>query len=503
MRRLLADIAAALEADDLAGAARAQRELRKVQLESPSEACRLHIQEDCRAATAMLRLGDAVDPELRIKAAKKLGRWLRWRRTTAKDLVPVTTALEGLLWAMRSEPEVAWAAQCALFHAAQCADRADQSVREGTRGTISRLLLNEPTPFPLTLPNLTPRDAENHKRALQTAAVQDFFSQLRALTLVDAGYGDDADCQDLAASMPFCKVLGRSFGSLQELKLLGFEDCAMTLVLPHLAMPKLRSLQLVGACQSAEAQRAILALLNRHGAGLVELELNVWTELLREADDPLADVYTMPKVRRLTVRAPPLRVRWEHLARTFPALEELTFLYDQDFALNSLDVLDASEDPGKQQDLLEKQANWLYRDAALFAQELHMAGFRRLARQCDRLQEIRLAIADSSFGYDVTKPEDRLALCWRREASGRTPFFRRDHARNNAVRAALEARSGHLADAAAASSLAADAAFAYSSDSEDEVSEEEALAAGAAVILQVIRYFDDPSLEAEFGLRWH
>jgi len=487
--RLSAEIDQALEAGNFAGVARARREMRKVQLDKPSAACRLLIQEDCRAANALIRLGDSAELEARIKAVRKLGRWLRWRRSAAKNLVPVATALEGILWALRAEPEVAWVAQCSLFHAARCADGAAQSVREGTRGTISRLLLNEPSPFPLCLPQLSLRAAETYERALQTTLVHDFFSQLQSLALMDPGYGDDPYSQEMQMFFKFARLLGRSLDNLRTLKISGFEDCAMMMFLPRLVLPKLQSLQVTGALQSAEAQQAVLALLLRHGSNLVDLELNVWTELLCEADDPIVDVVTMPQVKRLKIRAP-LAVPWEHLAWTFPALEELTFLYDQDFAINSMEVMDESHDLSDDEQLLELHTAESYRDAVGFARDLHVRGFRRLAKQSEKLQEIRLAVSDTSFGYDTSANEDWLEICWRRNSSGVGPLFRRDDALNNGTRATLEARAR----------LGEDAAVEDWGDGHLRFTEEQAAAAGSAVMLQVVRLFDDPSLEAQFGL---
>jgi len=511
--RLDNEINDALEADDLRAAAKAQRELRKVQLDRPSAACRLHIQEDCRSATAMLRLGDAIDVDVRVKAARKLGRWLRWRRTAAKGLVPEATALEGLLWALRSEPEVAWTAQCALYYAARVADRAGTSVRDGNRGTLSRMLLNEPNSFCFCLPQLNARSRDSYGRALRSNVVRDFFSQLRTVTLVDPGYGDYGAGVELAPFVRLCRQLGRSFESLEGLKILGFEDCAMSLVLPHLMLPKLKSLEIIGACHTAEAQHAILSLLYRHGPYIEALELNVWTEYLCEVDDPLADIDPMPKVKRLTIRAPPLSVPWEHFARYFPSLEELTFLYDQDFALNSMEVLEAEYEESDMDtpEMLERHALWRYRDAVVFARDLHARGFRRLARQCPSLRTIRLTVADNSFGYDLTPAEERLTLCWRRETSSSRQSFRRDREINNAARAALEETSARVPEAAGRSlaggpARALDARSESDGDEQDadaerQVSKEEAQAAGAGVMLQVIRFFDDPSIEAEFGLR--
>lgn len=425
---------------------------------------------------------------MRVKAVRKLGRWLRWRRN-AKNLVPVATALEGLLWALRAEPEVAWVAQCSLFHAARCADGVAQSVKEGTRGTISRLLLNEPNPFPLCLPELSLRAAEAYERALRTTLVQDFLVQLQSLALLDPGYGDDPYFGEMQMLSSFAGLLGRSLGNLRTLKILGFEDCAMLTFLPRLVLPRLQTLQITGSLQSAEAQEAILSLLLRHGSNLVDLELNVWTEFFCEADDPIVDAVTMPQVKRLTVRAP-LAVPWEHLAQKFPALEELTLLYDRDFAINSVEVMDEYNDLLDDQHSLEIHTVETYRDAVGFARDLHARGFRRLVKECEKLREIRLAMSDTSFCYDMPANEDRLKLCWTRNTSGVGPLFRRDNALNSETRATLEAR-GRLSE---------DAAIGYTGDGHLRVTEEQAAAAGAVSMLQVLRYFDDPSLEAQFRL---
>ena len=52
-----------------------------------------------------------------------------WRQ----DLVPVSIILGGLLHALRSVPEVAWTAQCALYHVVRCSVE-EQNVKEAARG---------------------------------------------------------------------------------------------------------------------------------------------------------------------------------------------------------------------------------------------------------------------------------------------------------------------------------------------------------------------------------
>lgn len=505
MLRLTAEIHQALEVSDLAAAANAQREMRHLQLNRPSAACRLHILEDCQEAKKLIRLGDAVPVKARLRAVRKLGRWLRWRRNVAKGLVPAATALEGLLWALRSEPEVAWTAQCTLFHAVRCTDGAGQSVRDGTRGTVSRLLLNEPTPFPFCLPpkaEWDPRTAGRYEEALRTSAVHDFFAQLRGLTLIDPGYGDDIDCEDMDLMQSFARRLGHSLDGLEKLRILGFEDFAMVLILPHLTLPRLESLQITGDCQSEFAQSAITSCLRRRARSLVELELNIWTDFLCEAEDPLVDVGTMPEIRRLAVRAPP-PVSWRHFALCFPRLEQLTFLYDQDFALNSMEVLHGCEGQDLE-DQLEKHALWTYREAVVFARDLHARGFGQLAKHCKNLKEVRFVVSDTSFGLDVEMPDDeRFVLSWQHDDKGRPDHpFPRVAARNNETRSKLASAS-----IAPASNPRNVVPWEDSDSSDDEfgeehveVTEERAAAAGASAMLQVVRLFDDPSLEAQLGL---
>jgi len=489
MMRLGVEITEALEKDDLVTAANAQQKLKEVQMDKPSGACGHLIREDCRAAIALLKLGESVEVDSRIKAVRKLGRWLRWgKRGSARGLVPAVDALGGLLCALRSEPEVAWTAQCALFHAARCRDGIAQTVRDGSEGTLAKLLVKETTPFPLVLPRLASRSAEVYERAFRTSLVCDFFSELKSLSLSDPGYGHDDHWQEMNPLLNFCRLLGRSVSSLEELRLFGFEDCAMTLIVPQLVVPKLTCLHVVGACQTAQGSRALLGLLRRVGRSLTELELNVWTEFLYEADDPLVELGPMPNVKKLTVRAPPC-VPWEHFARIFPAVEELTFLYHHDFAINSMEVIDnCSDDILEQREQLEEHTSWLYRDAVIFARDMHVRGFRRLGKGCKNLKEIRVAVADTSYGYDVTPAEERLQIRWRRVEN--TSTFRRDAEMNSETRDKLEAQSTHQPLGL--------------SDEEYEMSEqameEEASAAGAAVMLQVIRQFDDPSIEASFGL---
>lgn len=488
--RLSSEISDATEAQDLVRAAKAQRELKKMQLEMPSAMCRHLIHEDCRLATLMLRQGHSVPMRRKIKSVRKLGRWLRWSQAAKKDLVPFATVLEGLLFALRSEPEVAWAAQCTLHHVACCAPNLGTSVRASTRGTIMRMLLNEKKCFPFCLPDLAERTAKAYEQAMNSIVVQDFFSQLKRLSLVDPGYGDNVESYDLVLLSNFTHQFGRSLCNLVTLEVVGFEDCAMMLVLPALRMPKLQSLHIIGACQSFNARRAILTVLQRHSSHLQELELNVWTELLCEADDPLMDMVPMPQVKKLSVRAPPRTGTWEYLSERCPSIEEITFLYDQDFALNSSRVM---EDYMHWD--LGRHTRWLYQDAAAFADDLHSYGFERLAECCPNLKVIRLALADNSFGYDTTLSKDRLSICWRRspEPSTKGRSFQRDSEQNNSTRALLEARSTET-------SIVQEAMDDDEEDDHGPLTEEEARSLGARVMLQVFRLFDDASLEASFGL---
>lgn len=518
MLRLNAEIEMALECNDVARATRAQHALSNLQLSRPSAACKVLIQQDCRKATAMLQLGESVSIEERIKAAKKLGWWLRWRRMGTKGLVPAALALEGLLWALRSEPEVAWTAQCALYHATRCSDGVAQKVSEGPRGTVTRFLLNEPSPFPLYLPKPTKRAIGTYERALKTEVVTDFLTRLKGMTLVDPGYGEETDVDEVTERLAsFSRVLGRSLTSLESLTVLGFEDCAMTHVLSKLAVPKLTSLTIMGACHTAQSQEAILSALHRHAATLETLELKIWTEYLCDAVDPFADIGLMPQLKRLTIRGPPLPVPWEHFAECFPQLEELTFLYSQDFARNASEVLDECDHKDEQQEMLQEHSAWLYRDAVVFARDLHKRGFRRMAKQCKNLKEIRLAVIDSSHGYDVAPAEERLGLRWRRDDNPDVKqFFRRDYKTNNDTRDYLQAQAELLESASECSEDyqwdyddSDDAEWWSEADEEAELArqedayEEAASIAGSAAMLQVVRLFDDPSLEADFGLSPH
>lgn len=499
MLRLSQEINDALELDDAPRVAKAQREMMKVQLEKPAAACRHLIHEDCRSATALLRLGESVHVSSRLRAVKKLGRWLRWPQGANKELVPFATVLEGILWALRSEPEVAWAGQCALFHAVRCSDSHRKSVRDTTRGTIIRLLLKEPTPFPICLPQITERMAEAYDAAVRTPAVRDFLWQLKSVTLVDPGYGTDMENYELDLFDGFASLLGRSFHSLQKLQVVGFEDCAMMLILPHLNMPRLRSMQIIGACQIQASQKAVIEVLQRHCLHLDELELNVWIDMLSQ-DDPLDHIESLPKVKSLALRAPPLPVSWERIAKMCPVLEELTLLYDQDFAMNCHEVLEECGQKDDHLEMLDKHTLWVYRDAVVFARELHANGFQQLSRLCPRLKTLRIAIADNSYGYDITPAKDRLAVSWRRETpNGR---FRRNATENNATRATLQARSEALPHRPL---------FWVEEDDDDDddfddegydlhLMEADTRGPGYRVMLQVLRLFDDPSLEAELGL---
>jgi len=412
----------------------------------------------------------------------------------------VATALEGLLWALRSEPEVAWTAQCVLFHAVRSADGTGQSVRDGTRGTVIRLLLNELTYFPLCLPKAEPRVAAEYEEALRTSVVNDFFMQLRALTLIDPGYGDEIDCEDMHFLQRYARLLGHSFDSLERLRLLSFEDYAMVLILPHLALPRLKSLQITGDCQSELAQMAITACLRKHVRSLVELELSIWTDFLCGAEGPLVDVGVMPEVRYLAVRAPP-PVTWQHFAECFPRLEQLTFLYDQDFAFNFMEGLHECDEE-EQEDQLEKHTFWTYHEAVLFARDLHSRGFRRLAQHCPNLKEIRLVVSDTSFGLDVDlSEEDRLVLSWQRNSKGGThhPFLR-VATRNNETRSKLASASIPGVEVQPEQEDGDISHDEFREEKQVEVTEKRAAAAGAAAMLQVVRLFDDPSLEMQFGL---
>ncbi|CAJ1437623.1 unnamed protein product [Effrenium voratum] len=488
IRRLSHEIHEAIASDDARRASQAQRELRKIQLDRPSVACRHLIHEDVTAAATLLYLGERASVRGRVNAVKKLSRWLRWPHATNKDLVPVATALEGLLSALRSEPEVAWAAQCALFHVVRChSARSPHNVKETTRGQVTRLLLEANVPFPFCLPELTERAAEAYETALRASPVRSFFARLKELTLIDPGYGESWQSYDLALFRGFAQRLGKCLVNLRALKVMGFEDCAMKLVLPTLWMPKLRQLHIFGCCQQRQSRAAILSLVNRNRLQLEELELNLWTEFLHEAEDPVLSLEKLPKVKRLSLHVP-LLPAWQHFGDLCPLLEELTFVYSQDIALNAARVLVDSE-PGEEEEILVNTSTRIYRDAVRFAAQLQSHGFAELAEHCPRLQVIRFKMWDNSFGYDSTAAKEHFTVCWRRSERSRPGrAFLRDADVNNATRATLEAKA---------------AAAAWSEWDEDEgreVTEEEALAAAACVMLQVLRRFDDPSLEAELGL---
>lgn len=358
---------------------------------------------------------------------------------------------------------------------------------------MSQLLLDEPSPFSLYLPKPTKRALENYESAVQTDAVSSFFARLEKLILVDPGYGEEMEGGEVGRCMTsFAEVLGRSFESLECLWVHGFEENAMTNFLPRLTVPKLQSLSIMGTCYALSAQEAIVSILQRHSPTLVRLELNIWTKAVDGDDplddtvDPLAEIGVMPQLKRLTIRAPPLLVKWEHFAECFPALEELTFLYSQDFALHSFEVLDELDHPSNQQEELKRHAPWLYREAVLFARDLHNEGFCLLAQHCGNLQEIRLAVVDSSDGYEVKPAEERTNLLWRRDkAQDSAQHFRRDAETNSRSREALEAKSEPPGFRVA----------------EDEAIEVAASSAGATAMLEVVRLFDNPSIEADFGLR--
>lgn len=488
--RLGQEIHQALETNDLDRAASAQRQMREMHLARPSTSCRLLIREDCRAATALLKAGPAVDVDVRIKAVRKLGRWLRWRRASAKDLVPTPMALSGLLCALRSEPEVAWTAQCALFHAARCADGGMQGVLMTPRRSLSKMLLNEPASFPMCLPQLGVGAVEMYDRAFRGPMVRDFISQLRSLTLKDPGYGERPDYIDNGRLLAFAKFLGRNLGNLKNLELVSFEDAATMLFLPHLRLPNLRRLSFVGACQLDQSQREITTTVHKHGFHLEELVLNVWCDFLYDSEDPLVDLPVLPNVRKLAVRAPP-SLSWKDLARKFPALEELTLLYHQDFAINVADMMESFNGEGfdGSTDQIYQHVDVLYHDIQRLARDLHSnRGFRRLETYCENLMLLRFAVADTSKGYDSTPPEEQCSITWVR--SSPSDYFRREEARCNEARKALERSSWPVGQT---SSTATE--FGY-------LTEDELMAAASSVMLQVIRLFDDPSLEVSVGLRF-
>lgn len=350
-------------------------------------------------------------------------------------------------------------------------------------------MLAEPTHFPLLLPRPTAKTADQYERAFRTATVGDFFSRLRALSLVDPGYGHEG----IEICEGFATALGRHAHCVESLKVLGFEDGALALFLPRLAMPRLRMLQIVGNCHTATAQRAVLHMLHRHCAGLEELELNIFCEFLLEAEDPLGDIGICPNVRRLTVRAlAPMPLAWEEFAEKFPALEELTLVYHQDFALNAFEDLE-DFDEFIERDFLPQRASSLYHDAVVLARNLHEGGFQRLANECKYLKRIDVTFADTSFGYDMTPSEDRFMIRWNRSYSSASLPFRRDSEQNRVTRSALEQRS-HVDFHRG---LGVDAS---EEDRIGGVTEEQAMAFGSAMMLQLARHFDDPSLEAQLGV---
>lgn len=487
IRRLSHEISEAIAVDDAARAQQAQRELLQIQLDKPSVACRHLIREDCISASALLRLGERVPIRARVHAVKKLGRWLRWPQAAKKDLVPVSIILEGLLHALRSAPEVAWTAQCALFHVVRCNVEA-QNVKEAARGKVARMLLDGNTDFPLCLPELTERAAKAYDAALRVSMVRCFFTQLQSLTLIDPGYGESWETYDTALLGSFAQRLGKSLYSLRSLKVFGFEDCAIKLILPSLWMPKLRSLKMVGCCQQKQSQKAILTLINRNRSQLEELELNLWTDVI-EAEDPVTELELLPKVTRLSQRVP-LLPTWRHFGQLCPLLEELTFVYDQDIALNAAEVLIDVEDPSEEAEMLAERTKHIYRDAVRFAAQLHAGGFEGLAQSCPHLKVIRFKMWDNSFGYNSAPAQEHFSISWRRSENPRRPFLRNSH-ENNATRTILEERAHAVHQRE------------WTEEELEEgrdVTEEEAMAAAAAAMLQVMRCFDDASLEAELGL---
>eukprot|EP00929_Paragymnodinium_shiwhaense_P022371 TRINITY_DN14310_c0_g1_i1.p1 TRINITY_DN14310_c0_g1~~TRINITY_DN14310_c0_g1_i1.p1 ORF type:complete len:634 (+),score=161.59 TRINITY_DN14310_c0_g1_i1:126-2027(+) len=522
MHRLTEEISKARENQDRVAEASLERELLEVQMATPSMACRVLVIKECREAVALLKAADASKVHERVKAVRQLGRWLRWagQGTTSDVVVPVAEILGGLLCALRSEPEVAWQAQCALFHAAR-GHHSQENVRTSVHGSISRLLLHEPSAFPLTLPRLSDDEttATLYSKALQTSAVSDFFSELRSLSLRDPGYegfmnGETyEDFDSLAphaptlASVPrlaaFAKALGKRASNLHELECLNFEDTAMELVLPHISAPRLRSLRIKGAAvQTKKASEALLSLLQKHSGLLTELELDVNTESLFEAEDILVDMPIMPMVKKLTVRGPPC-VPWVHFARLFPSLEELSFVYHQDFAMNSMEVLEEPMSAGVSDQLteLEEHTSWVYRDVVRFARDLQTRGFRRLGKRCPHLREINIDIADTSFCvHGPPVEEDHAHLSWRRPEGDH--LFQRDHLVNSSTREALEEKSSNFSFSALRASLRNLATMEAGEEAARELADgrQVARSAGAAIMMRLVRHFDDASLEAMFGL---
>jgi len=104
-----------------------------------------------------------------------------------------------------------------------------------------------------------------------------------------------------------------------------------------------------------------------------------------------------------------------------------------------------------------------------------------------------LEMRDTSFGYK--EREEGWSLRWRRRADS---GFCRVGAHNYSTREALGAQAAFL------NSMDLDLEGGEEDEEEEGqrfVTDEEAAAAGAAVMLQVVRLFDDPSLESELGLR--
>eukprot|EP00435_Cladocopium_sp_Y103_P010976 s2204_g2.t2 len=392
----------------------------------------------------------------------------------------------GVKYVLRSDV-VAWTAQCALFHVVRCNVEA-QNVKEAARGKVARMLLDGNTDFPLCLPELTERAAKAYDAALRVSMVRCFFTQLQSLTLIDPGYGESWETYDTALLGSFAQRLGKSLYSLRSLKVFGFEDCAIKLMLPSLWMPKLRSLKMVGCCQQKQSQKAILTLINRNRSRLEELELNLWTDVI-EAEDPVTELELLPKVTRLSQRVP-LLPTWRHFGQLCPLLEELTFVYDQDIALNAAEVLIDVEDPSEEAEMLAERTKYIYRDAVRFAAQLHHGGFEGLAQSCPHLQVIRFKMWDNSFGYNSAPAQEHFSISWRRSENPRRPFLRNSR-ENNATRTILEGRAHAVPRRE------------WTEEELEEgrdVTEDEAMAAAAAAMLQVMRCFDDASLEAELGL---
>lgn len=80
-----------------------------------------------------------------------------------------------------------------------------------------------------------------------------------------------------------------------------------------------------------------------------------------------------------------------------------------DVHLRLCEVLIDVEDPGDEEEVLAHRTKYIYRDAVCFAAQLHAVGFEELARSCPRLQRVRFAIWDNSFGYNSAQAKAGVA----------------------------------------------------------------------------------------------